>query len=228
MVALTPEVISWLAANEENFVARLSPQVLELMSPGTIDFILAEYPDALDAELATRLEGIAQGEIEVFVPETTVTRTDGNSSVTISVFKDGGSNTVVVAERIFEVLDRYEADNSDIDATLVFEHPLRPALSAPVKCQHVKTFFTQVCDSFIQFFNVFCPPVQQEYGAFARGGNGMPAGKPQADAVLCFDNPAMWVCRGRVIFGTGDIHGANRLRAGRWSNECRKLKRSSI
>lgn len=121
MGALTPEVLQFLADNEENFVENLEPIVLELLAPETITFLLDNYPNAFDAELTERLVGIAQGDIEVFVPEASVTRTDGNPSVIVNVFKDGDANTVVVAHRVFEALAEIEADYPDLETNLVFE-----------------------------------------------------------------------------------------------------------
>ena len=121
MSALTPEVIQFLADNEEEFVSTLSPVVLELFAPETLTFMLDTYPDAFDAELAERLAGIAQGDIEVFIPEASVTRTDGNPSVLISIYKGGDANTVNVAEDVFAALDEFTTAQEGISANLVFE-----------------------------------------------------------------------------------------------------------
>ncbi|MEZ4641302.1 MAG: efflux RND transporter permease subunit [Chloroflexota bacterium] len=119
--ALTPDVIAFLADNEEGFVPTLSPVVLELMSPETLTYLLDTYADAFDADLAARLRGIAEGEIEVFIPEASVTRTDGNPAVIVNVFKDGDANTVEVAHRVFDFLDAYKAEHPEIETNVVFE-----------------------------------------------------------------------------------------------------------
>jgi HAE1 family hydrophobic/amphiphilic exporter-1 len=121
MSALTSEVIQFLAENEEGFVETLSPTVLELFSPETLTFMLETYPDAFDAELAERLAGIAQGDIEVFVPEAAITRTDGNPSVLVSLYKAGDANTVNVAEEIFATMDAFTEANPGTSVNLVFE-----------------------------------------------------------------------------------------------------------
>ena len=121
MSALTPDVIQFLAENEEGFVANLDPIVLELFAPETLIFMLDAYPDAFDADLADRLAGIAQGDIEVFIPEASITRTDGNPSVLVSIFKGGDANTVVVAQDVFAALDEFTATHDGIEANLVFE-----------------------------------------------------------------------------------------------------------
>jgi len=60
--ALSPEVIDYIADNEDGFVAAVEPEILEMMSPETLTFILEEYPDDIDAEVAERLADIAAGE----------------------------------------------------------------------------------------------------------------------------------------------------------------------
>jgi hypothetical protein len=60
--ALTPEVLGYIADNEDGFVAAIEPTILEMMSPETLTFILEEYPDAIDTEVAERLADIAAGE----------------------------------------------------------------------------------------------------------------------------------------------------------------------
>jgi HAE1 family hydrophobic/amphiphilic exporter-1 len=121
MSALTPEVMAYLAGNEDGFVANLSPVILELMSAETLTFLLDSYPQAFDDELTSRLRGIAAGSITAFVPEASITRTDGNPSLIINLFKDGDANTVEVAHRIFNLLEAYKAENPDVTTDLVFE-----------------------------------------------------------------------------------------------------------
>lgn len=118
---LTVEVMAYLAENEEGFVANLEMPFLELLSPDVITYYLETYPDAFDAEVTARLAAIARGEAEVFVPEASVTRTDGNPSVLVSIYKDGDANTVEVAHAVFDLLAAYEATNPGVETNLVFE-----------------------------------------------------------------------------------------------------------
>ena len=121
MGALTPEVIQFLAENEADFVENMSPTVLELFAPETLTFMLETYPEAFDADVAERLAAIAQGEIEAFIPVASVTRTDGNPSVLVSIFKGGDANTVNVAEDVFHTLDTFTEANPGTSVNLVFE-----------------------------------------------------------------------------------------------------------
>jgi HAE1 family hydrophobic/amphiphilic exporter-1 len=121
MSALTPDVIQYLTENEDEFVENLSPIVLEMFAPETLTFMLESYPDAFEPDLAERLTGIALGDIEVFIPEASITRTDGNPSVLVSVFKNGDANTVLVAHDAFDALDEFTAANEGVSVDLVFE-----------------------------------------------------------------------------------------------------------
>lgn len=121
MAALSPEVIAYLAANEEDFASNLSPVILEMLSPEVLTYLLDNYPESFDAEQANRLRAIASGTLSAFVPEASITRTDGDPSLIISLFKDGDANTVEVAHRVFDELAAVEAENPDISFSLVFE-----------------------------------------------------------------------------------------------------------
>lgn len=121
MGVLTPEVLQWLADNEEGFAAALDPVVLELMSPEALTFLLDAYPDAFDADLTERLRGIAGGTVTVFVPEASITRSNGDPALVISVYKAGDANTVTTAHAVFDLLEQYTADHDGLDYTIGFE-----------------------------------------------------------------------------------------------------------
>ncbi|UCG24312.1 MAG: efflux RND transporter permease subunit [Chloroflexota bacterium] len=121
MQALTPEILAYLAENEEGFVANLSPVILEMMSPEALTFLLENHADDIDPEVAQRLAGIAAGTVTAFIPEASITRTDGNPSVVLNLFKDGDANTVEVAHRVFDELNAYQAENPEVSYSLVFE-----------------------------------------------------------------------------------------------------------
>ncbi len=121
MSALSPEVLGYLVENDPGFLETISPLILEMMSPETLSFLLEQYPDAFDADLTARLAGVAAGTVKAFVPEASITRTDGNPSVKVTVYKDGDANTVEVVHRVFDLLDEYQADNDGMAADMVFE-----------------------------------------------------------------------------------------------------------
>jgi HAE1 family hydrophobic/amphiphilic exporter-1 len=119
--ALTPEVLAYLAENEEGFVAALAPTIVELMSPEALIFLLETYPDDFEPEEAERLAGIAAGTVDVFIPDSSITRTDTNPSVVLNLFKRGDANTVEVAHRVFDALDDYQSNNPNVNFSFVFE-----------------------------------------------------------------------------------------------------------
>lgn len=121
MADLAPEVMGYLAQNETDFVANLDPTALEMLSPETLGFLLETYPEAFAADLAARLQGIAAGTVQAFVPEATITRTDGDPAVIINLYKDGDANTVEVAHRVFDLLEAYKVEHPEIQTNLVFE-----------------------------------------------------------------------------------------------------------
>ena len=121
MEALTPEILAYLADNEEGFVANLSPIILEMMSPEALAFLLENYSDQFAPDVAARLEGIVAGTVKAFVPEASITRTDGDPSVVLNLFKDGDANTVEVAHRVFDSLDAFQEEYPEVSFSLVFE-----------------------------------------------------------------------------------------------------------
>ena len=121
MYDLSPEVMAYLAENEEGFVENLSVIILELMSPETLTYLLDEHPDAFDAETAEHLRGVATGDVEVFIPDSSATRTNGSPSVILAVYKDGDANTVEAAHLIFDEFDAFTASNDDVKVHMVFE-----------------------------------------------------------------------------------------------------------
>ncbi|MGD2077390.1 MAG: efflux RND transporter permease subunit, partial [Chloroflexota bacterium] len=121
MAALTPEILEYLAQNEEGFVSNLSPAILEMMSPEALTYLLENHGDQFEPEVAARLEGIAAGTVAAFIPEASITRTDGNPSVVLNLFKAGDANTVVVAHRVFDELDAFQDEYPELSFSLVFE-----------------------------------------------------------------------------------------------------------
>jgi HAE1 family hydrophobic/amphiphilic exporter-1 len=121
MSDLTPDVLAYLAENEAGFVSTLAPSILEMMSPEALTFLLETYPDDFDPAVAEYLAAIAAGTVEVFIPESSITRTDTNPGLVLSLYKRGDANTVEVAHRVFDELAEYESSNPNINFSFVFE-----------------------------------------------------------------------------------------------------------
>ena len=118
---LTPDVIAWLDENEEDFLINLSPSILRILSPEVLDSLPEEFLTTLDADLSEELALIASGELTTFIPTDTITRTNGNPSLSISVFKESGSNTVEVSHAMFDEIAILEEEYPNLLFDIVFE-----------------------------------------------------------------------------------------------------------
>ncbi len=105
---LTPDVILWLAENEEGFLENLAPGTLRLFSPEVLSALPEDFLATLDPEFRAELEGIAAGTVEVFLPSTTINRTNGDPSLSLAVYKVGEANTVSVSHAVFEKMEELE------------------------------------------------------------------------------------------------------------------------
>lgn len=118
---LDADVVAFVVENEPDFIERFETPKLKLLPPDSLSYLLDTYPDSFDGELTAELEDIAAGDVEVFVPETTITRQDGNPSLVLSIYKTGGSNTVNVADDVFQVLDNFAVTSGDLSYNRAFE-----------------------------------------------------------------------------------------------------------
>lgn len=121
LVSLSPEVLQYLAEKEAGFVSNLSPAILEMMSPDALTFLLEAYPDAFAPEVTARLRGIASGQVKAFIPVASLTRTNGQPSLLLNVFRNNEANTVSVAHSIFDLLADYQTRHPEVNISFVFE-----------------------------------------------------------------------------------------------------------
>jgi HAE1 family hydrophobic/amphiphilic exporter-1 len=118
---LTPEVIQWLAENEENFLENLSPAVLPLLSSEVLNTLPESFLETLEESLRSELEAIAAGTATAFIPTDTINRIDGNTSLGLIVYKDGEANTVSTAHDLFDKMDALEAEYPGLRFDIAFE-----------------------------------------------------------------------------------------------------------
>ncbi|MBW8012935.1 MAG: efflux RND transporter permease subunit [Chloroflexi bacterium] len=118
---LTIGMIAWLADAEEGFLENLDQEVLKKLSPSVLLNLPEDFYESMDPDLRAELEGIASGTVEVFVLTETINRTDGNPSLTLTIFKDSEANTVSVSHVIFDSLDDLKAEHSGLRFDVVFE-----------------------------------------------------------------------------------------------------------
>jgi len=57
MADLTPDVVAWLAAQEQGFVEDLSPAALRLLSPAVLSSLPESSYAGLDPDLRAELQG---------------------------------------------------------------------------------------------------------------------------------------------------------------------------
>ena len=118
---LTPDVILWLAEHEENFLQNLSPAVLRMLSPEVLQALPEDFMASLDPALREELQAIASGEREVFIPEDTIARVNGQPAVVLTIYKENDANTVAVSHLVFDKLDELEAEYDALQFDVAFE-----------------------------------------------------------------------------------------------------------
>lgn len=121
MADLTPDVINWLIDNEEGFLEMLNPSTLRLLSPEVLAGLPEDFMASLDPDLRTELEGIAAGTVEAFIPTETITRMDGNPSLSMVIYKDSEANLVSVSHAVFDKMDQLETDYPGLRFEIAFE-----------------------------------------------------------------------------------------------------------
>ncbi len=118
---LTPDVILWLAEHEENFLQNLNPATLRMLSPDVLKALPDEFMASLDPALREELQALARGEREVFIPEDTIARVDGQPAVILTIYKENDANTVEVSHRVFDKIDDLDTEYSTLDFDIAFE-----------------------------------------------------------------------------------------------------------
>jgi len=108
MGPLSADVLIYLQAHEPTFYAGLDPATLGYLPAAT----LAKLPQSVALRAET---GVS------FTPTKTVTRSNGAESLTISVYKNGPANTVLVADGVMAWFDQVKAANPHVTINTVFE-----------------------------------------------------------------------------------------------------------
>lgn len=121
MADLSVEVVSWLMQAEPDFLFTLSANALRLLSSEVLGELPDAFLDQLDPSLGAELRALAAGTAEVFLPIDTISRVDGDPSLTLTVFKVGEANTVAAADEVFAVLDEIQLQNDGLRFEVVFE-----------------------------------------------------------------------------------------------------------
>jgi hydrophobic/amphiphilic exporter-1 (mainly G- bacteria), HAE1 family len=107
---LTAEILLYVQTRDASFFDELDAQFLTFLAP--------EVLEQLPAEVQNRAGGGVQ-----FTPATTVTRTNRQEALIISVSKDAESNTVAVSDVVEEKFREFTTENADaqISINTIFE-----------------------------------------------------------------------------------------------------------
>lgn len=98
-------------------IARMSPQMLDVLtpenlrdfSPETLAALPASYIAKLDPKLQAELQGILAGTAKPFMPESTIATVDGNPALILVIYKDGQANAVLASHTLYDKMDELKA-----------------------------------------------------------------------------------------------------------------------
>jgi HAE1 family hydrophobic/amphiphilic exporter-1 len=121
LAELTPEVILWLADQDPDFLADLEPDTLRLFSADVLTSLPPDYLASLAPDLQDELAALAAGTATAFLPTETINRTNGQPSLTVTIYKNSEANTVAVSHKVFDLLDRMEQDFDGLRIDVAFE-----------------------------------------------------------------------------------------------------------
>lgn len=106
---LSPEAATYMLERDPAVFDEVSGAALQLFSPET----LAVLPE--EAQERAREGGTP------FRPTDTITRTNGASSLLVTVYKDADANTVEAWYAVKGIVDKIDADNDNIEVAVAFE-----------------------------------------------------------------------------------------------------------
>jgi HAE1 family hydrophobic/amphiphilic exporter-1 len=121
LAELTPEVILWLADQDPGFLAALEPGTLRLFSADVLNALPAGYLASLAPDLQDELAALAAGTTAAFLPTETINRTNGQPSLTVTIYKNSEANTVAVSHKVFDLLDQMEQNYDGLRIDVAFE-----------------------------------------------------------------------------------------------------------
>jgi multidrug efflux pump subunit AcrB len=106
---LSQEALDYMIEQSPNLLNDLRPEALQLLSPD----VLASLPQNVQ-------DRVASGG-EAFVPTNTVTRANGEPSLTLTVNKVTGANTVNAYHAVEEAMQEIQARDPNLQVSVVFE-----------------------------------------------------------------------------------------------------------
>jgi multidrug efflux pump subunit AcrB len=115
--AFAPNLFGKLTPDAVNYMLKRDPKIFDGLKPEGLRLMPEEVLKRLPADVQER----AKSDGEVFTPTTAVTRTNGNSSLVVTVYKKRDANTVEAFHKVQDKLDEINAKNPSIRTTVAFE-----------------------------------------------------------------------------------------------------------
>lgn len=106
---LSADAAAYMLKRDPEFLNKLRMEALQLVSPD----VLATFPSDVQER--------ASSGAEAFKPTAAVTRTNGNPSLLVTVYKKGGANTVEAFHRAEDALKEIDNADASISTTVSFE-----------------------------------------------------------------------------------------------------------
>lgn len=106
---LSTEVVQYMLDRDAEVFNDLRPEALQVLSPEALALLPQELQE----------RAVSSG--EPFKPSAFVTRTNGASSLLVTVFKNSDMNTVEAFEQVNDVIHEIDAENENISVNVAFE-----------------------------------------------------------------------------------------------------------
>jgi len=106
---MSAEAVQYMTKRDAAFLDDLSVAALQLLNPDVL------------ATLPTAVQDRVKSGGDTFKPNTAVTRSNGNNSLIVVVYKAAGTNTVEAFHRVNDVIAAIDAQDDTITATVGFE-----------------------------------------------------------------------------------------------------------
>ncbi len=111
-----PALLGNMPADAFFYLAEEDPTFIDTLEPRALNLFSEEVFNQLSPETQERA---AAG--EVFVPNTQVTRTNGASSLLVTIYKTADANTVTAYANVEEIINQIDANNDNIAVEVAFE-----------------------------------------------------------------------------------------------------------
>lgn len=115
-VNFAPVLLGNMSADAFFYLAEEDPTFIDTLEPRALNLFSEEIFNQLSPETQERA---AAG--EVFVPNTQVTRTNGASSLLVTIYKTADANTVTAFANVEEIINEIDANNDSIAVEVAFE-----------------------------------------------------------------------------------------------------------